>query len=53
MYGITVEKLTHEELGDGIMSGRDFSMDMFREPDPKSDRMRIVMSGAFPPYKSC
>ncbi|BCM05597.1 hypothetical protein MAFF301560_49840 (plasmid) [Ralstonia solanacearum] len=43
----TLKALIHEEFGDGIMSAIDFSMDLTREPDPKGDRVRIVMSGKF------
>ena len=52
VYGTTLKALIHEEFGDGIMSAIDFSMDLSREPDPKGDRVRIVMSGKFLPYKS-
>ena len=52
VYGTTFKALIHEEFGDGIMSAIDFSMDLAREPDPKGDRVRIVMSGKFLPYKS-
>jgi cyanate lyase len=52
VYGTTFKALIHEEFGDGIMSAIDFSMDIAREPDPKGDRVRIVMSGKFLPYKS-
>jgi cyanate lyase len=52
VYGTTIKALIHEEFGDGIMSAIDFSMDLQREPDPKGDRIRIVMSGKFLPYKS-
>jgi len=52
VYGTTLKALIHEEFGDGIMSAIDFSMDIAREPDPKGDRVRIVMSGKFLPYKS-
>lgn len=52
VYGTTIKALIHEEFGDGIMSAIDFSMDLQREPDPKGDRVRIVMSGKFLPYKS-
>ncbi len=51
VYGTTVKELVHEEFGDGIMSAIDFSMDISREPDPKGDRVKIVMSGKFLPYK--
>ena len=52
VYGQTFKALIHEEFGDGIMSAIDFSMDIKREPDPKGDRVNIVMSGKFLPYKS-
>jgi cyanate lyase len=52
VYGTTIKALIHEEFGDGIMSAIDFSMDLQREPDPKGDRVKIVMSGKFLPYKS-
>jgi cyanate lyase len=52
VYGMTFKELIHEEFGDGIMSAIDFSMDITREPDPKGDRVHIVMSGKFLPYKT-
>lgn len=52
VYGTTFKALINEEFGDGIMSAIDFSMDLQREPDPKGDRVKIVMSGKFLPYKS-
>ena len=52
VYGTTFKALINEEFGDGIMSAIDFSMDISREPDPKGDRVSIVMSGKFLPYKS-
>jgi len=52
VYGTTLKALIHEEFGDGIMSAIDFSMDITRETDPKGDRVRIVMSGKFLPYKT-
>ncbi len=51
VYGSTIKELIHEEFGDGIMSAIDFSMNISREPDPKGDRVHIVMSGKFLPYK--
>jgi cyanate lyase len=51
VYGTTFKELIHEEFGDGIMSAIDFKMDLTREPDPKGDRVKIVMSGKFLPYK--
>jgi len=52
VYGTTLKELIHEEFGDGIMSAIDFKMDLTREPDPKGDRVQIVMSGKFLPYKT-
>ena len=52
VYGTTVKELIHEEFGDGIMSAIDFSMDLQREPDPKGDRVHVVLSGKFLPYKT-
>jgi cyanate lyase len=52
VYGTTFKELIHEEFGDGIMSAIDFKMDLDREADPKGDRVRIVMSGKFLPYKT-
>lgn len=52
VYGTTVKELIHEEFGDGIMSAIDFSLDISREPDPKGDRVHVVMSGKYLPYKT-
>jgi len=52
VYGTTIKELIHEEFGDGIMSAIDFSMDIKRESDPKGDRVNVVLSGKFLPYKS-
>ncbi len=51
IYGTTIKELIHEEFGDGIMSAIDFSMDIVRQPDPKGDRVNVVLSGKFLPYK--
>lgn len=51
VYGTSIKELIHEEFGDGIMSAIDFSMDIQREPDPKGDRVKIVLNGKFLPYK--
>jgi len=51
VYGSTIKELIHEEFGDGIMSAIDFSIDITRESDPKGDRVNVVMSGKFLPYK--
>lgn len=52
VYGSTIKELIHEEFGDGIMSAIDFSMDIAREEDPKGDRVKVVLSGKYLPYKS-
>jgi cyanate lyase len=52
VYGSTLKALIHEEFGDGIMSAIDFNMDLQREADPKGDRVNIVLSGKFLPYKT-
>ena len=52
VYGTTIKELIHEEFGDGIMSAIDFKMNLEREPNDAGDRVRIVMSGKFLPYKS-
>jgi cyanate lyase len=51
VYGSTIKALIHEEFGDGIMSAIDFSMDIQRQADPKGDRVNVVLSGKFLPYK--
>ena len=52
VYGTTFKALINEEFGDGIMSAIDFKMELTREADPKGDRVQIVMSGKFLPYKT-
>jgi cyanate lyase len=52
VYGTTIKELIHEEFGDGIMSAIDFKMQLTREKDPNGDRVKIVMSGKFLPYKT-
>ncbi len=51
VYGTTWKELIAEEFGDGIMSAIDFSMTVERQHDPDGDRVRIVMSGKFLPYR--
>ena len=52
VYGTTIKELIHEEFGDGIMSAIDFSMDIVRQSDPKGDRVNVLLSGKFLPYKT-
>ncbi|KAI6216893.1 Cyanate hydratase [Aphelenchoides fujianensis] len=51
IYGPSLKELIHEEFGDGIMSAIDFTVNVEREPNPMGDRVRIVWSGKFLPYK--
>ncbi|MGO4382458.1 cyanase [Pseudoduganella sp. RAF53_2] len=52
VYGTTIKELIHEEFGDGIMSAIDFSIQIDRQEDAKGDRVHVVLSGKFLPYKS-
>ena len=52
VYGDSLREMANEMFGDGIMSAIDFKMDLTREPDPKGDRVKIVMSGKYLPYKT-
>ena len=52
VHGTTIKELIHEEIGDGIMSAIDFSTDISRVPDPKGDRVNLVLNGKFLPYKT-
>lgn len=52
VYGETIKEIVNEKFGDGIMSAIDFTMHIEREEDPKGDRVKVVMSGKFLPYKS-
>ena len=48
----TIKELIHEEFGDGIMSAIDLCMDIQRTADPKGDRVNVVLSGKFLPYRT-
>lgn len=52
VYGGTLKALIEEKFGPGIMSAIDFTMDIERVPDPKGDRVKIVMNGKFLGYKT-
>lgn len=52
VYGDSMREQANEMFGDGIMSAIDFSMDIQREADPKGDRVNVVLSGKFLPYKA-
>jgi cyanate lyase len=49
--GPALKALIEEEFGDGIMSAIDFDLEIDRLPNPKGDRVRLLMSGKFLPYK--
>lgn len=51
VYGMPLKAVIHEKFGDGIMSAVDLALDVHKEEDPQGDRVRIVMSGKFLPYK--
>ena len=51
VYGLPIKSVIHEKFGDGIMSAIDFTLDVEKEPDPKGDRVKVIMSGKFLPYK--
>lgn len=51
VYGMPIKAIIHEKFGDGIMSAIDFTLDIEKEPDPKGDRVKVIMSGKFLPYK--
>ena len=49
--GPALKALIEEEFGDGIMSAIDFDLEFDRLANPRGDRVRLVMSGKFLPYK--
>jgi cyanate lyase len=51
VYGMPMKEVIHEKFGDGIMSAIDFTLEIDKEEDPKGDRVKVVMSGKFLPYK--
>jgi cyanate lyase len=51
VYGTSIKAVVHEMFGDGIMSAIDFDIDIRRVPDPKGDRVQVVYTGKFLPYK--
>ncbi len=51
VYGFPIKAVIHDKFGDGIMSAIDFTLDVEKEADPKGDRVKIIMSGKFLPYK--
>ena len=51
VYGMPLKDVIQETFGDGIISAIDFTIDVEKEEDPRGDRVRIIMSGKFLPYK--
>ena len=49
--GPALKALIEEEFGDGIMSAIDFDLEIDRLANAKGDRVRLLMSGKFLPYK--
>jgi cyanate lyase len=49
--GPALKALIEEEFGDGIMSAIDFDLQLERLANAKGDRVQILMSGKFLPYK--
>jgi cyanate lyase len=49
--GPALKALIEEEFGDGIMSAIDFDLELDRLANPKGDRVQLLMSGKFLPYK--
>jgi cyanate lyase len=49
--GPALKVLIEEEFGDGIMSAIDFDLEIDRLAHAKGDRVRLVMTGKFLPYK--
>jgi cyanate lyase len=52
VYGPSMKALIHEKFGDGIMSAIDFEMYVNKIEDPKGDRVEVVMSGKYLPYRT-
>ena len=51
VFGTTLKALIEEEFGDGIMSAIDFELSVDRVPDPKGDRVKVILNGKFLPYR--
>ena len=52
VFGEAFKELVQEKFGDGIMSAIDFDMDIEKVEHEKGDRVKVVMTGKFLPYKS-
>jgi cyanate lyase len=51
VYGRAIKEIVEEKFGAGIMSAIDFTLEIEKVPDPKGDRVKVVMCGKFLPYK--
>lgn len=51
VYGDAIKEIINEEFGDGIMSAIDFKINVERENHSDGDRVKIIWSGKFLPYK--
>ena len=51
VYGMPLKAVIHEKFGDGIMSAVDLKLAVEKEEDPSGDRVHLVMSGKFLPYR--
>jgi len=51
VYGMPLRAVIHEKFGDGIMSAVDLTLAVEKEEDPSGDRVRLVMSGKFLPFR--
>ena len=51
VYGMPLKAVIQEKFGDGIMSAVDLTLSVGQEEDPHGERVRIVMSGKFLPYR--
>src|SRR5215471_9354949 len=51
VYGMPLKAVIHEKFGDGIMSAVDLTLSVDKEHASEGDRVRIILSGKFLPYK--
>lgn len=52
VYGPAIKELIHDEFGDGIMSAIDFEFNVKRDRNPEGDRVKLILSGKFLPFKN-
>ena len=46
-----LKAIIHEKFGDGIMSAIDYTVTVEKDEDPAGDRVKVIMSGKYLPYK--